>query len=100
MAFINPYQYHRPFQELLVSLEKASSGGFSVTLRPPDDEPVTGDFILPVNARDVSRAVATSARLSEHYIARSLPAETLDPLKDMGTRLFGALFEGRRRAVF
>jgi hypothetical protein len=91
---------HRPYQELAVDLDVGASGGITVTLRPPDTDPVTGEFALPVTARDVARAVATASRLSEQYLARSLPAETSDPLKDIGSRLFAALFQGRRRAVY
>src|SRR5262249_4205796 len=91
---------HRPYQELAVDLDVSTTGAFTVTLRPPDTEPVTGEFALPVTARDVARAIVTATRLSEQYPARSLPAETADPLKDIGSRLFAALFQGRRRAVY
>jgi hypothetical protein len=91
---------HRPYQELAVDLDVGAMGAITVTLRPPDTEPVTGEFTLPVTARDVARAIVTATRLSEQYPARSLPAETADPLKDIGSRLFAALFHGRRRAVY
>ena len=55
---------------------------------------------MPVTPSDVSLALASTARLSQNYIARSLQSNSLDPLKDVGTRLFTALFEGERRGIY
>jgi hypothetical protein len=89
------------YQELRVLL-RAAGGRVSVTLLPPEGDPVEGKFELPVNPREVAEAVATAVRSSEHqYIARNLSErDSFDPLKDLGSRLFTALFEGRRRLLY
>jgi len=90
------------YLRLDTSESKDPSPRVAVTLVPSDrkEERSEGKSSLPVTPSDVSLALASTARLSQNYIARSLQSNSLDPLKDVGTRLFTALFEGERRGIY
>lgn len=92
-----PREYH----ELRIDV-RGDGDGIQVRMGSPraTDETVSGRLQLTFDEWDVQKTLNMASYASGRYVTRSDRAETLDPLKEMGDKLFTALFEGRRRPVY
>ena len=64
-----------------------------------DGRELKGTFSSPLSPTELSIAVA-SIRAGGNVLQRSVPEESLDPVKDMGSRLYDALFHGSLGRAF
>lgn len=58
----------------------------------PELPPAT--FKIPFSARDVEKALSSISRSSQTWISNVADRESLDPLKELGARLFTSIFTG------
>lgn len=84
--------YH--YREFAVTLRMSTRpGAYTVVVRGEDGREIEGTFNNPLSPTELSLAVA-SIRASGNVLQRSVPEESLDPVRDMGARLYDALFHG------
>jgi hypothetical protein len=87
------YRY-RDFTITLRKDDDSSRGGpYRTFVTDPDGREMTGTFANPLSPTELSVAVA-SIRTGGNVLQRSVPEESLDPVKDMGSRLYDALCQG------
>jgi hypothetical protein len=93
------YRY-RDFTILLRKETVTSHGGpYTASFTEADGRPIKGTFSSPLSPTELSVAVA-SIRAGGNVLQRSVPEESLDPVKDMGSRLYDALFQGSLGRAF
>ena len=51
-------------------------------------------FRMALKKEEIERALASVDRFSNNWVQRSAQRETVDPVREIGTQLFSALFEG------
>ena len=82
------------YADFTVTLQRDSHlGAYRASLTEPDGRQVTGTFTNPLSPTELSIAVE-SIRAGGNVLQRSVPEESLDPVRDMGARLYDALFQG------
>ena len=54
-------------------------------------------FRTALKKEEIERALASVDRFSNNWVQRSAQRETVDPVREIGTQLFSALFEGGYR---
>lgn len=82
------------YADFAITLQRDSRPGTYTTLATEaDGRPVTGTFANPLSPTELSMAVA-SIRTGGNVLQRSVPEESLDPVRDMGARLYDALCQG------
>jgi hypothetical protein len=86
------YRY-REFEIELTKPDDDPARPYRTIAADPDGRQMEGTFVNPIDPSQVASAVASIPAASK-AIQRALPDESLDPVKDMGARLFDALFEG------
>ena len=64
------------------------------------EEALWHTFAPPFTPAEVTAAVATAKGLTEQYVARSQQELPPDPLRELGRRLFDAVFTGRGKALY
>lgn len=64
------------------------------------EESLGGRVHFPFDPWEVDKTLRMASHASGRYITRSARADSLDQLKELGDRLFTALFEGRRRSLY
>jgi CHAT domain len=81
------------FLELRVELAPESrEGSFRVSALGELGE-FSGTFVNPVSAKELSAALGASPPATKS-LQRDIAMESVDPVKDLGSRLFDALFQG------
>ncbi len=68
-------------------------GQYQVVAIGPDGEMLRSPFVNPLDPREVESALASIAGAGRG-LQRSIPTESLDPVRDLGSRLYEALFRG------
>jgi hypothetical protein len=82
------------YRDFTIALRKEpASARYTATVSEADGREVKATFANPLSPTELSFAVA-SIRAAGNVLQRSVPHESLDPVKDMGSRLFDALFHG------
>lgn len=82
------------YADFTVTLQRDSRPGtYRALLTEPDGRQVTGTFTNPLSPTELSVAV-DSIRTGGNVLQRSVPDESLDPVRDMGARLYDSLFHG------
>jgi hypothetical protein len=84
------YRY-REF-EIALRKEQESGDSYRAVASTADGEELSETFTIPIDPGELSRAVA-SIRPAGSLLQRSVPEASLDPVKDIGSRLFDALFQ-------
>jgi hypothetical protein len=93
------YRY-RDFTILLRKETGPSRGDqYTAFFTEADGRQIKGTFSSPLSPTELSVAVA-SIRAGGNVLQRSVPEESLDPVKDMGSRLYDALFHGSLGRTF
>jgi hypothetical protein len=88
------------YEEFRVVLAKEKDGGFTsrVVASPVGQSPEGIPFAMPFKPREIEQALSSGTQQS---LQRSSVAEnTLDPVKDLGARLYTALFDSRLQSPF
>jgi len=62
------------------------------------EEIVDGEIYVRIHPKEIDQALASLSRLSQPYQRGAV--SKLDPIKDIGQKLFLSLFEGRRETLF
>jgi hypothetical protein len=96
------------FQDLRVEMhashphERNTERSFTLRVSAPGDigasEETTRPF--PLSAHEIERALASITQASQQWVTRGTILDTLDPLKEIGTRLFTSLFEGQNGHLY
>jgi len=104
----SPAQDIAHYQELRVEMHASSSYErnkqrlFTLRVSAPGDigasEESTRPF--PLSADEIERALASITQASQQWVTRGAVLDTLDPLKEIGTRLFTCLFEGENGRLY
>jgi len=82
------------YEDFTVTLEaEPRLGTYTTLLNEPDGRQIKGTFVNPLSPTELSIAV-TSIRTGGNVLQRSVPEESLDPVRDMGARLYDALCNG------
>jgi hypothetical protein len=82
------------YADFTIALQREGRpGAYTALLTEPDGRTATGTFTNPLSPTELSVAVA-SIRTGGNVLQRSVPEESLDPVRDMGARLYDALFHG------
>lgn len=82
------------YEDFTITLHgEPRAGAYTALLTEPDGRQLKGTFGNPLSPTELSVAVA-SIRTGGNVLQRSVPEESLDPVRDMGARLFDALFHG------
>lgn len=95
----------RPAQnpnELRIELTRSGPHSDMITARivSPDVTPMSHFFPFPMQRWEVEQALDTVASQARQTIKRNVPAESLDPIKDYGARLFNSLFQGALKLLY
>lgn len=88
------------YEEFRVVLAKEREGQYSsaVVASPVGESPDKNRFTMPFKPREIEQALSSGLHQS---IQRSgLAGDTLDPVKDLGARLFAALFDSRLQRMY
>jgi hypothetical protein len=85
------------YRDFTITLRKnnvsSRDGPYTTFVTDADGREMTGTFTSPLSPTELSVAVA-SIRTGGNVLQRSVPEESLDPVKDMGSRLYDALCQG------
>lgn len=85
------------YRDFTITLRKdnvsSRDGPYTTFVTDADGREMTGTFASPLSPTELSVAVA-SIRTGGNVLQRSVPEESLDPVKDMGSRLYDALCQG------
>jgi hypothetical protein len=85
---------------IVLRSQAQSSPSAQVVESPAGTEAQPTDFAPPVGPDEVERAIGEASRGSQAYAARKVVRAAFDPMREIGERLFAALFAGRREALF
>ena len=88
------------YEEFRIVLAKERDGQYSsaVIASSVGESPDKNRFAMPFKPREIEQALSAGLRQS---IQRSgLAGDTLDPVKDLGARLFTALFDSRLQRMY
>src|SRR5215210_4949840 len=104
----SPAQDIAHFQELRVemhaipSYERNTERSFTLRVSAPGDIGASEESIrpFPLSADEIGRALASITQASQQWVTRGAILDTLDPLKEIGTRLFTCLFEGENGRLY
>jgi hypothetical protein len=87
------------YVDVLVQMGGDPAGGW-LMLETPDGAGMKSDLKLPVSEDEVGRALAGVSSAGNLATQRSSPSNTFDPIRGIGQRLYGALFEGRGQVMY
>jgi CHAT domain len=91
------------YRDFTIALRKETTPSrgdpYAAFFTDADGRQIKGTFSSPLSPTELSVAVA-SIRAGGNVLQRSVPEESLDPVKDMGSRLYDALFHGSLGRAF
>jgi hypothetical protein len=73
---------------------------YQVRVTSSSGETSIAEFRLPVSEGMIEDALASASRGVDQWVQRSVPSDALDPIRDLGRRLFDALCGGRLRPLY
>ena len=88
-----------PYEELRFEFAERTSDGFPFKCNTLQGE-LNGIFRNPLTQPEVEQALANVDRFTKNYVQRDVPRESLDPVQDVGSRLFSGLFAGPIAGVY
>jgi hypothetical protein len=100
MGVLPPRNPVDDYDELLIRIEGTGHRRTVLMRTGPDPNEVQGEFRGFVSSSEVTAALAGVSRAAQAYAMRGKPQDTLDPLREIGQKLFVSLFEGERGSLY
>jgi len=96
------YQELRVEMHAIPSYERNTQRRFTLRVSAPGDIGASEEAKrpFPLSADEIERALASITQASQKWVTRGAILDTLDPLKEIGTRLFTCLFEGENGRLY